>query len=77
MRIELTTKSGLNLSGELTGGSSVIGLRVYNPSCECVDALMQHELNFTMHTTFEGKKYALVCVPSRVITEYVIKEDEQ
>lgn len=75
MHIELTTKSGLSLSGELTGGSSVIGLRVYKPSCECVDALIQHELSFTMHTTFEGKKYALVCVPSRVIIEYIIKED--
>ena len=75
MQIELTTKNGLNLSGELTGGSSVIGLRVYNPSCECVYALIQHELSFTMHETFKGVKYALVCVPSRVITEYIIKED--
>lgn len=77
MTIELTTNTGLNLSGELTGGSSVIGLRVYNPSCECVDALIQHELSFTMHTTYEGIKYALVCVPSRIITEYITKEDEQ
>ncbi len=77
MRIELTTKTGLNLSGELTGGSSVIGLRVYNPSCECVDALIQHELYFTLHETFDGKKYALVCVPSRVISEYVIMENKQ
>ena len=75
MTIELTTKSGLSLSGELTGGSSVIGLRVYNPSCECVDALMRYELSFTMHETFKGVQYALVCVPSRIIAEYVIKED--
>lgn len=75
MTIELATNTGLSLSGELTGGSSVIGLRVYNPSCECVDALIQHELSFTMNETFKGVKYALVCVPSRVIIEYIIKED--
>lgn len=75
MTIELQTKSGLNLSGELTGGGNTIGLRVYNPSCECIDALIQHELYFTMNETFDGKKYALVCVPSRVIESYTINED--
>lgn len=77
MKIELTTKSGLNLSGELTAGGSVIELRVYEPSTELVQALQEHRINFSIHAKLSySRDYVFVCLSAGKIESYEITEED-
>lgn len=75
MKIELTTKSGLNLSGELKSGGSVIELRVYFPTNELVKALQQHRINFILHDKLRySPDYVFVCISEDKVESYEITE---
>lgn len=77
MHIELTTKSGLNLSGELKSGGSIIELRIYQPTAELVQALQQHRINFNIYEkqTY-SQDYVFVCLHSDKIESYEITEED-
>jgi hypothetical protein len=75
MRIELTTKSGLTLTGELKAGGSIIELRIYRPTAELVQALQQHRINFSIHAKLSySTDYVFVCISADKVESYEIKE---
>lgn len=77
MRIELTTKSGLNLSGELKSGGSIIELRIYQPTDELVQSLQQHRINFSIHANLSySTDYVFVCLSADKIESYEITEED-
>lgn len=77
MRIELTTKSGLSLSGELKSGGSIIELRIYQPTTELVQCLQQHRINFSVHETLSSlQNYVFVCLSADKIESYEITEED-
>lgn len=77
MRIELTTKSGLNLSGELKSGGSIIELRIYQPTTELVQALQQHRINFSLHEKLSfSPDYVFVCISADKVESYEITEED-
>lgn len=77
MKIELTTKSGLSLSGELTAGGSVIELRVYEPTAELVQCLQQHRINFSLHEKLRfSPDYVFVCISTDKVESYEITEED-
>jgi hypothetical protein len=76
MRIELATKNGLNLSGELKSGGSIIELRIYRPTAELVQALQQHRINFSIHAKLSySTDYVFVCISADKVESYEIKEE--
>jgi hypothetical protein len=78
MRIELTTKSGLTLTGELKAGGSIIELRVYEPTTELVQALQQHRISFSIHAKLiYSTDYVSVCISDDKVESFLIEEDEQ
>lgn len=77
MKIELTTKSGLNLSGELKSGGSIIELRIYQPTYELVQSLQQHRINFSIHAKLSySTDYVFVCLSADKIESYEITEED-
>lgn len=77
MRIELTTKNGLNLSGELKSGGSIIELRIYQPTAELVQALQEHRINFSIHAKLSySTDYVFVCLSADKIESYEITEED-
>lgn len=76
MRIELTTKSGLTLSGELMAGGRVIELRVYEPTPELVQELQKQSINFSLNTKLSySKDYVFVCISADKVESLTINED--
>lgn len=75
MRIELTTQSGLNLSGELKSGGSIIELHIYLPTTELVQALQQHRINFSLHEKLRfSPDYVFVCISADKVESYETTE---
>jgi hypothetical protein len=76
MQIELTTKSGLTLTGELKAGGSIIELRIYEPSTELAKALMEHGINFSIcQKTSYQKEYIFVAILKEKVDVYHIMEE--
>lgn len=77
MHIELTTKNGLNLSGELKSGGSIIELRIYQPTAELVQSLQQRRINFSIHAKLSySTDYVFVCLSADEIESYEITEED-